>query len=99
MTFFMTCFMLFSMIAVICAISQSCYFFSFFLRSSSQLLLYEVFEPKIYELFAAAKKRVQKTQISLGASSRHAERKALFGAGERRRTKKRQAFSLPLFTK
>ena len=41
----------------------------FFDKNPSALLLYEVFETKIYELFPAAKKRVQKTQISF--SNRH----------------------------
>ena len=39
MTCCMAAFRLFSMMAVICAISQSCYFFSRFLRSSSRLLI------------------------------------------------------------
>ena len=41
----------------------------FFDKNLSALPLYEVFEAKIYELFPAAKKRVQKTQISF--SNRH----------------------------
>ncbi len=41
----------------------------FFDKNPSALLLYEEFETKIFELFPAAKKRVQKTQISF--SNRH----------------------------
>ncbi len=41
----------------------------FFDKNLSALPLYEIFEAKIYELFPAAKKRVQKTQISF--SNRH----------------------------
>ena len=41
----------------------------FFDKNPSALPLYEVLETKIYALFPAAKKRVQKTQISF--SNRH----------------------------
>ncbi len=41
----------------------------FFDKHPSILHLYEVFETKIHEMFPAAKKRVQKTQISF--SNRH----------------------------
>ena len=41
----------------------------FFDKNPSALPLYEVFETKIHELFPAAKKKVQRTQISF--SNRH----------------------------
>ena len=39
----------------------------FFDQNPSALPLYEVFETKLYELFPAAKKKVQKTQISFSS--------------------------------
>ena len=41
----------------------------FFEKNPSALPLYEIFEARIYDLFPAAKKKVQKTQISF--SNRH----------------------------
>ena len=41
----------------------------FFDKNPSALMLYDIFETKIFELFPATKKRVQKTQITF--SNRH----------------------------